>query len=159
MNYSIILATFRTSQCQDSDEILKCYEGRYQGIKRRFQNLNTRKRTSRTILTGILSKNSENSEVKPKFCIPWGIILGFVFVWFIGIYHCVFVNLVVLVVKYYSFSCKFSDCLFFLLISIVIILVKAFFYWCKSFTFSADLRSFKPPALVVLMSFSRVCDM
>ena len=148
MNYSIILATFSTSQCQDIDEILKCYEGRYQGIKRPLQNLNTRTRTSRTILTGILSKNSENSEVKPKFCIPA-----------LGDYTRFCICMVYRIVKYYSFSCKFSDCLFFLLISIVIILVKAFFYSCKSFTFSADLRSFKPPALVVLMSFSRVCDM
>ena len=38
------------------------------------------------------------------------------------------------------FSCKFSatDSLSFLLIGIVIILVKAFSYSCKSFTFSAD---------------------
>lgn len=34
--------------------------------------------------------------------------------------------------------------------------VKAFFYSCKSFTFSVDLGPFKPPALVVLKYFSRI---
>ena len=32
-----------------------------------LENLNTRKSTSRRILTGILSKNSKNSEFKPNF--------------------------------------------------------------------------------------------
>ena len=27
----------RESQCQDGDEVLKCHEGRCQGIKRRFR--------------------------------------------------------------------------------------------------------------------------
>ena len=31
-----------------------------------LENLNTRKSTSRRILTGILSKNFENSELKPN---------------------------------------------------------------------------------------------
>ena len=55
------MATFRTSKCQDGDEVLKCHEWRCQGIKRRFRN--TRKSTSRRILTDILSKNS---ELKPN---------------------------------------------------------------------------------------------
>ena len=58
-NYKIAKATFRTSQCQDSDEVLKCYEWRNQGIKDALENPNTRKSTSRRILTDILSKNSE----------------------------------------------------------------------------------------------------
>ena len=53
------------------------------------------------------------------------------------------------------FSSKFSatDSLSFLLIGIVIILVKAFFYSCKSFTFSADRRPFKPKAVIIIMNF------
>ena len=35
-NYKIAMATFRTSQCQDGDEVLKCHEW-CQGIKRRFR--------------------------------------------------------------------------------------------------------------------------
>ena len=35
-------------------------------VKDALQNLNTRKSTSRRILTGILSKNSENSNSKPN---------------------------------------------------------------------------------------------
>ena len=31
------MATFRTSQCQDDDEVLKCRERRCQGTKRRFR--------------------------------------------------------------------------------------------------------------------------
>ena len=53
------MATFRKSECQDGDEVLRC-----QGIKR--QNLNARKSTSRRIQTGILSTPSENSELKPN---------------------------------------------------------------------------------------------
>ena len=36
-------------------------------LKDVLETLNTRKNTSRRILTGILSKNSENSQLKPKF--------------------------------------------------------------------------------------------
>ena len=36
-NYKIAMATFRTSQCQDGDEVLKCHEWRCQGTKRRFR--------------------------------------------------------------------------------------------------------------------------
>ena len=36
--YKIALATFCTSQCQaDGDKVLKCYEWRCHGIKRRFR--------------------------------------------------------------------------------------------------------------------------
>ena len=62
-NYHM-MAAFRTSQCQDIDEVLKCRE--YKDIRSQkdaLENLNTRKSTSRTILTGILSKNFENSEL------------------------------------------------------------------------------------------------
>ena len=31
------MATFRTSQCQDGDEVLKCHELRCQDTKRRFR--------------------------------------------------------------------------------------------------------------------------
>ena len=31
------MATFTTSQCQNGDEVLKCYEWRRQGIKRQFR--------------------------------------------------------------------------------------------------------------------------
>ena len=34
-DYKIAMVTFRTSQCQDSDEVLKCHEWRCQGTKRR----------------------------------------------------------------------------------------------------------------------------
>ena len=36
-NYKIAMATFRTSQRQDGDEVLKCCEWRCQGTKRRFR--------------------------------------------------------------------------------------------------------------------------
>ena len=35
-NYKIAMATFRPSRCQDGEEVLKFYEWRCQGIKRRF---------------------------------------------------------------------------------------------------------------------------
>ena len=35
-NYKIAMATFRTSQCQDGNEVLKCREWRCQDTKRRF---------------------------------------------------------------------------------------------------------------------------
>ena len=60
------MATFRTSQGQDGDEVYTIHECRWQGIKRALENLNTRKSESRKILTGILSKNSESSELKPN---------------------------------------------------------------------------------------------
>ena len=31
------MATFRTSQCEDGDEVLKCHERRCPGTKRRFR--------------------------------------------------------------------------------------------------------------------------
>jgi len=61
------MATFRTSQCQDGVEILTCQERRCQGIKRRLKKLNTRKSTSRRILTRILSKITETCGLKPIF--------------------------------------------------------------------------------------------
>ena len=33
-NYKIAMATFRTSPCQDGDEVLKCREWRCQGTRR-----------------------------------------------------------------------------------------------------------------------------
>ena len=36
-SYKIAMATFITSQCQNGDEVLKCYEWRCQGIKRQFR--------------------------------------------------------------------------------------------------------------------------
>ena len=36
-------------------------------LKDALENLNTQKSASRRILSGILSKNSENSKLKPKF--------------------------------------------------------------------------------------------
>ena len=55
----IAMTSFCMSQCQDSDEVLKCCE-------KALENLNTRKSTSRRILTGILPRNFENSELKPN---------------------------------------------------------------------------------------------
>ena len=52
------MATFRTSQFHDGVEDVRA-------LKDASENLNTRNSTSRRILTGILSKNSENSELKP----------------------------------------------------------------------------------------------
>ena len=54
------MATFRTSQFQDGDEDVRA-------LKDALENLNTRNSTSRRILTGILPKNSKNSELKPNF--------------------------------------------------------------------------------------------
>ena len=53
------MATFRMSQCQDGDEVLKCCEWRCEGTKDALENLNTRKGASRRILKGILSKSTE----------------------------------------------------------------------------------------------------
>ena len=55
----IAMTTSCTTQCQDGNEVLKCSE-------KALENLNTRKSTSRRILTGILSRNFENSELKPN---------------------------------------------------------------------------------------------
>ena len=55
----IAMTTSCTTQCQDGNELLKCSE-------KALENLNTRKSTSRRILTGILSRNFENSELKPN---------------------------------------------------------------------------------------------
>ena len=57
------MATFRTSQCQDGDEVLNVMNEDVRAEKDASENLNTRKSTSRRILTGILSKNS---ELKPN---------------------------------------------------------------------------------------------
>ena len=71
-NYKIAMATFRTSQCQDGDEVLKCLEWRCQGLKRPLENLDTWKSTSRRILTGILTKNSElKPNLSPKRSREW----------------------------------------------------------------------------------------
>ena len=51
------MATFRMSQFQDGDEDVRALKDALE---------NTRNSTSRRILTGILSKNSENSELKPN---------------------------------------------------------------------------------------------
>ena len=59
-NYKIAMATFRTSQCQEGDEV---NEVDVRAQKDTLENLNTRKSTSRRILTGFLSKNS---ELKPN---------------------------------------------------------------------------------------------
>ena len=53
------MATFHTSQFQDGNEDVSA-------LKDTLENLNTRNSTSRRILTGILSKNSENFELKPN---------------------------------------------------------------------------------------------
>ena len=58
-NYKIVVATFRTSQCQDGDEVLNVMNEDVRAEKDALENLNRRKSTSRRILTGILSKNSE----------------------------------------------------------------------------------------------------
>ena len=42
-NYNIAMATFRTSQCEDGDEVLKCREWICQGTKNALENLNTQK--------------------------------------------------------------------------------------------------------------------
>ena len=53
------MVTCRMSQCQDGVKVLKCYEWRYQGIKRRFRKP---KHTKEYIKKGILSTNTENYE-------------------------------------------------------------------------------------------------
>ena len=58
------MATFRTPQCQDGEEVLKFYEWRCQGMKRLFENINTHQEGQ--ILTGILSRHTKNSKIKPK---------------------------------------------------------------------------------------------
>ena len=62
-NYKIAMATFCTSQCQDGDEVWNVMNEDVRAQKDALENLNTRKSTSRRILTGILSKNS---ELKPN---------------------------------------------------------------------------------------------
>ena len=58
-NYKFAMVTRRMSQCQDGVKVLKCYEWRYQGIKRRFRKP---KHTKEYIKKGILSTNTENYE-------------------------------------------------------------------------------------------------
>ena len=58
-NFTIAMTTFCMSQCQDGDEVLKCCE-------KTLENLNTQKSISRRILTGTLSPNFDNSELKPN---------------------------------------------------------------------------------------------
>ena len=62
------MAAFRTPQCQDGDKVLNCYEINEDAwaFKDALENLNTRKSTLKDILTGIFSKKSENSELKPN---------------------------------------------------------------------------------------------
>ena len=57
------MTTFRTSQCQDCDEVLNVMNEDVRAQKDALENLNTRKSTTRKILPGILSKNS---ELKPN---------------------------------------------------------------------------------------------
>ena len=52
------MANFRKTQCQDGDEMNRDVRALKDGL----ENLNTRESTSRRILTGILSKNSELTE-------------------------------------------------------------------------------------------------
>jgi len=58
-----MMAAFLTSQCQDGDEVLNGVNKDVRAQKDALENLNTRKSTSRRILTGILSKKFENSEL------------------------------------------------------------------------------------------------
>ena len=46
-NYKIAMATLRTSQCQDGDEVLKYREWRCQGTKDALENLNTQENTKK----------------------------------------------------------------------------------------------------------------
>ena len=60
------MATFCMSQWHDGDEVLKCYMNEdVKALKDALENLNTPKSSLRRILTGVLLKNSENSELKP----------------------------------------------------------------------------------------------
>ena len=51
------MATFRTSQCQDGDEVLKCYEWSCQGIKRCFRNTKHMKEHIKEDSTGYFVEN------------------------------------------------------------------------------------------------------
>ena len=60
------MATFCMSQRHNGDEVLKCYMNEdVKALKDALENLNTPKSSLSRILTGILLKNSENSELKP----------------------------------------------------------------------------------------------
>ena len=58
-NYKIAMATFRTSQCQDGDEVLKCHEWRCQGTKRRFRKP---EETRRCALADAFRKNEKKNK-------------------------------------------------------------------------------------------------
>jgi len=59
------MATF--PECQDGGNVLNVMNEDVKASKGALENLNTPKSTSRKILSGILSKNYENYELKPKF--------------------------------------------------------------------------------------------
>ena len=56
---------FRMYQCHIGGKVLNEWDVR--ALKDSLGNLKTRKSTSRRILSGTLSKNSENSELEPTF--------------------------------------------------------------------------------------------
>ena len=60
-NNKIATAIFRTSQCQDGDEVLKFYEMDVRALKDVLENLKTHERAHQEgfSVTSILSKNSE----------------------------------------------------------------------------------------------------
>ena len=54
------------SQSQEGDEVLNAVNEDVRAQKDALENLNTQKSTSKRILTSILTKNSENFELKPN---------------------------------------------------------------------------------------------
>ena len=53
------MATFRMSQCQGGVKVLNVMNDDIRALNDAFKYLNTRKCTSRRIITGVLSKMSE----------------------------------------------------------------------------------------------------
>ena len=61
------MATFRTSQCQDGDKVLKCLGGRCQGTKRRFRKLEHTGEHQEELQQVLCRKSVTNSELyKPN---------------------------------------------------------------------------------------------
>ena len=61
------MATFRTSHCQDGDEVLKCYKWRCQGIKRYFRNTKHMKEHIKKNSTGYFDENFWKFSTWAKF--------------------------------------------------------------------------------------------
>ena len=66
-NYKIAMATSRTSQCQDGDEVLKCREWKCRGTKRKKRKPeHTKEHVKNDSNKYFVEHFQKNSELKPN---------------------------------------------------------------------------------------------